>query len=256
MLSNAVLLEEAEFANREYAPFANDLDINPTMFRKYATPAELWDWRQLAAVLLGDVADKDLLDYGCGMGEESIYLAKLGARVTAIDISNVGVGIARRRAEHNGLSIVAMQRDCEHTGLPDASFDRVHGMGILHHVGIEPALAEIWRLLRPGGIGVFLEPVGDQWMIEAVKRFMIDHGRFMGFEQVTEHEHNLTWREIDHATKRFSRALAYPYHVLYRIKRLFPVALYDRVRRFDHALLAIAPRLRRVAGAVVIQVVR
>jgi 2-polyprenyl-3-methyl-5-hydroxy-6-metoxy-1,4-benzoquinol methylase len=249
------LREEAEFANRDYAPYANELEIQPQMFRKYATPSELWDWRQLAALLLGEIAGKALLDYGCGMGEESIYFAKLGARVTAIDISEVGIATLRKRAALHAVDVRAFEMRCDPTNLASASFDRIHGMGILHHVGIDAGLAEVWRLLRPGGSGVFLEPMGDHRGIEAVKTFLMTHGRFLGtFDHVTDHEHNLTWREIDNATRRFERTELFPFHLLYRLKRFIPAALLDTARRLDHGLLAVAPRLRRYAGAVVIHV--
>lgn len=256
-LLDPVLREEATFANRDYAPFANDLAINPSMLRKYSTPSALWDWRQMAALLLGDVANTSFLDFGCGMGEESMYFAKLGARVTAIDISEVGVNTLRRRAAHNRLDVRAFEMRCDPTSFSPESFDRIHGMGILHHVGIEPALAEVWRLLRPGGVGVFLEPMGDNPTLEAAKTFLMKHARFLGdFDDVTDHEHNLTWAEIDAATKRFARALAYPYHLLYRLKRFFPTRSHDAIRQLDHAALCVAPTLRHLAGAVVIQVTK
>jgi len=252
-----VLRDEAEFANRDYARFAHELDLNPMMFRKYAEPSQIWDWRQLAAMLLGDLTGKELLDYGCGMGEEAVYLAKLGAKVTAIDISEVGVATLKRRAEHHKLDIRAFEMRCDPTSFADASFDRVYGMGILHHIGIEPGLAEVWRVLRPGGIGVFLEPMGDHRGIEAVKTFLMKRARFLGeFDEVTDHEHNLTWKEIASATQRFSRTTLYPYHLLYRLKRFIPPSLFPAVLRLDHSLLTIGPGLRRYAGAVVLQVTK
>jgi cyclopropane fatty-acyl-phospholipid synthase-like methyltransferase len=256
-LLDPVLREEANFANRDYAPFAHALDVSDGMFRKYAAPTNIADWRQMAAVLLGDLAGKSFLDYGCGMGEESIYFAKLGAQVTAIDISEVGTATLKKRASHHKLDIRAFEMRCDPTSFPSESFDRIHGMGILHHVGIETALAEAHRLLRPAGVGVFLEPVGDHPTIEAAKTFLMKYARFLGeFDEVTDHEHNLTWREIEDARPRFSRLLAYPYHLLYRIKRFVPASMHDAIRRLDHGLLTVAPRLRRYAGGVVIQVVK
>jgi SAM-dependent methyltransferase len=252
-----VLRDEADFANEDYAPYADNLAINPEMFRRYHTPTHLWDWRQLAALLLGDVSGKDLLDLACGMGEESVYFAKLGARVTGIDISEVGIASLKQRAAFHQLDITALEMRVDPTSFPDSSFDRVHGLGILHHVGIEAGLREVDRLLRPGGLGVFLEPVGDSKVVEGVKTFLMKHARFLGsFDHVTDHEHNLTWSEIEAATQRFADVRIYPYHLLYRLKRFLPQSRksLDAVRRFDSGLLALMPRLRHFAGGVVIAV--
>lgn len=250
-----VLREEAEFANRDYAPFADRLDMSPTMFRKYSTPSQVWDYRQIAALMLGDIDGKDFLDYGCGMGEESVYFAKLGARVTGIDISEVGVEMLRQRARHNQVVVRALEMRADPTSFADESFDKVHGMGILHHVGIDKALAEVKRLLRPGGVGVFLEPMGDVPAVEAAKEFLMT--RLRGHvRDVTDHEHNLTWAEIEQATRRFSKSTTIPYHLLYRIKSFFPYAAHDVLRRIDVGLLSVFPQLRRFAGAVVIKVVK
>ena len=255
MVLQGALRDEADFANADYAPYADDLAINPTMFRRYAQPSQLWDWRQMAALLLGDIADKKLLDFGCGMGEESIYFAKLGARVTGIDISEVGIASLEKRAAHHKLAITAHQMRADPTSFPDASFERVHGLGILHHVGIDAGLAEVWRVLEPGGVGVFLEPMGESPVVEAVKTWLMTHARFLGkFDHVTDHEENLTWRAIDDAAARFSDVQLYPYHLLYRLKRFFPIATFEALRRVDHALLTLAPRLRHYAGGVVIRV--
>ena len=252
-----VLRDEAEFANRDYAPYSENVEINIAMFRKYARPTALWDWRQLGALLMGDVSGKELLDYGCGMGEEAIYFAKLGARVTAIDISDVGIATLQRRAAYHELDIRALEMRCDPTTFPSESFDRIHGMGILHHVGIDTALAEVHRLLRPGGIGIFLEPLGDAPHVEGVKELLMRHARFLGhFDDVTEHEHNLRWDEIARATQAFARSDTYPYHLMYRLKRFLPPGWFDAVRRIDSGLLALAPGLRHYAGAVVIRVVK
>src|SRR5215813_1662439 len=149
MFLTGALREEADFANDDYRRHAGELEINPSMFRRYASPVDMWDWRQRAARLLGDVAGKELLDFGCGMGEESIYFAALGARVTAIDISEVGIAMLRRRAALHRLDIRAYEMRADPTSFAAATFDRIHGLGILHHVGIERGLREVARLLRP-----------------------------------------------------------------------------------------------------------
>src|SRR5262249_27973407 len=133
---DGALREEAEFADQDYAQYADRLEVHPKMFRKYASPSELWDWRQLSALLLGDLAGQELLDLGCGMGEESIYFAKLGAKVTSIDISEVGIETLRRRAAYSNVHIRALRMRADPTDFRGESFDRIHGLGILHHIQI------------------------------------------------------------------------------------------------------------------------
>lgn len=250
-----VLREEADFANQDYKPWADNLEINQSMFVRYQLPSDLSDWRQMSSLLMGDIAGKQLLDFGCGMGEESIYLARLGAKVTSIDISEVGISSLRRRAAYNRLDVRAYEMRADPTSFADNSFDIVHGLGILHHVGIEQGLAEVRRVLRPGGIGVFLEPMGNSPAIESVKTFLMKNARFLGkFDPVTDHEHNLTWKEVHSAIRQFTESTVYPYHLLYRLKRFFPEALLPTVRRIDASALMLAPSLRHFAGGVAIRV--
>ena len=252
-----VLREEADHANADYAPYAKALDINMAMFRRYLTPNDLWDWRQMSALALGDVKGKQLLDFGCGMGEESVYFAKLGATVTGIDISEIGIASLKERAAYHKLPITAMEMTVDPTEFADESFDRVHGLGILHHVGITKGLAEVRRVLRPGGVAVFLEPMGDSRVVETVKEWLMTNARFLGeFDEVTDHERNLTWREIDAELAHFTRATVYPYHLLFRLKRFLPTLALNAVRRIDAATLTLLPGLKRFAGACVIRVVK
>jgi ubiquinone/menaquinone biosynthesis C-methylase UbiE len=251
-----VLREEAEFANRDYAKHADDLELKPRMWTRYAHPTELWDWRQMAVVQLGDVAGKDMLDMGCGMGEESVYFAKLGAKVTGIDIAEVGIATLKRRAAHHNLAISALKMRADETTFPDNRFDLVHGLGILHHIGIAKGLAEVRRVLRPGGIGVFLEPMGNSPLIEVVKTWMLRRAMAFGgaVTHVTDHEENLKWKDIDAATRAFSEVRLYPYNLLFRARRLVPQVAYPLVHKLDFAVLNLAPALKRYAGAVVIRV--
>jgi len=252
---DGVLREEADFANDDYRPFADRLDVDVGMFRRYRLPQNLADWRQMSALLLGDLAGKHVLDFGCGLGEEAIYLAKLGAKVTAIDISEVGIDSLRRRAAYNDVDVRALQMRGDPTAFANNTFDAVHGLGILHHVGIDAGLAEIHRVLKPGGIAVFLEPMGNSPVIESVKTWLMKNARFLGeFDHVTDHEHNLTWQEVDTATSRFSEALVYPYHLLYRLKRLVPNSLLPTVRRIDASALMLVPSLRHFCGGIAIRV--
>ena len=99
-----------------------------------------------------------MLDLGCQEGVSTAHYARLGARrVVGIDISPVAIEKARRLAPHAEFHV----RDAHHTGFADASFDAVIGHAILHHLDFAAAIAEIRRVLRPGGYAVFREPLRD-----------------------------------------------------------------------------------------------
>src|ERR1035441_477832 len=108
-----ILAEEAAFANADYSRFASQLALNPGMFRLYEHPIHPWHPREFSCMLLGDVRGKRLFDMGCGMGEEAVYFAKLGAEVTAIDIAPAGIQIALDRATYNGAKIAAKVGDVD-----------------------------------------------------------------------------------------------------------------------------------------------
>ena len=249
------LRDEAQFADREYSRHAATLGAQDNMFQKYAAPTAMWDWRQFAAHLLGDISGKKLLDYGCGMGEESTYFAKLGADVTAFDISEVGVRLTNARAAHNGVGdrVHARLLRAEDTHVfADASFDIVHGLGILHHVDLARAMSEVKRLLVPGGTAIFLEPMGNSPTVEAIKGWLMRHSA--QFTDVTDHEENLKLDALRAYQPEFSRLDLHPFHLLYRAKKFFPASSRDRLRQLDHRLLGILPRLGYFAGAVVIHI--
>lgn len=249
-----VLCEEAQFADASYSRFAKHLDINPQMFERYSNPRHKWDWRQLSAVLLGNLRGKILLDYGCGMGEEATYFAKLGARVTAIDISTKGIEITKNRAHHNGLadSVEAHVMDCLNVQLPAESFDIVHGFGILHHVGLHAGLMQVHQLLKPGGHAVFMEWMGNSAMVELLKTAVYPETYD---SRKTKHEEPLRWSDIQKESLVWSSLKAYPYHLTYRMRNKFPIIRRSRrAEQLDSALLMLCPPLKHFAGGVVIYV--
>jgi ubiquinone/menaquinone biosynthesis C-methylase UbiE len=96
--------------------------------------------------------DRDVLDVGCGQGIDLAGYARNGARATGVDLTPRHVELARAHLAALGLEGTVVQGDAEDLPFPDASFDRVSSNGVLHHTpDMDRALAEIARVLRPGG---------------------------------------------------------------------------------------------------------
>jgi SAM-dependent methyltransferase len=97
----------------------------------------------------------NVLELGCGTGEFTRRVAPSGARVVALDLS--GDLLAKARAKV-GAAARFVRANAHVLPFADASFDVVYGCSILHHLDVEVALREVWRVMRPGGRLVFSEP--------------------------------------------------------------------------------------------------
>jgi SAM-dependent methyltransferase len=111
--------------------------------------------------------DADVLEYGCSVGTQSLLLAAKARSVCGIDISDVAIARARENAVDN-TRFFAM--DALGMSFDNASFDLVFGSGIVHHLDVGAAAAEIRRVLRPGGTAIFWEPLGHNPIINFYRR--------------------------------------------------------------------------------------
>ena len=112
----------------------------------------LWRKRVVHRLPQGNV-----LDLACGTGELALAIArKEGVRVTGLDLSKGMLEVARRRTE--GQSITLIHGDAQQLPLPDGSFDATTiAFGIRNVPDVPAALAEMHRVLRPGGRTFILE---------------------------------------------------------------------------------------------------
>lgn len=98
------------------------------------------------------IEGKPVLELGCGMGFDTLALARAGARLTAIDLSKKCLGLAQRHLDWYGVDAELREGNAEALDLPDESFDVVLARGILMFTPSPSAvLDEILRVLRPGG---------------------------------------------------------------------------------------------------------
>ncbi len=123
---------------------------------------------------LTDVAGLSILDIGCGHGELSLQLLERGAAfIAGIDISDNYVDVASSSAKTQGFSPDRFEfrvMDAHHLEYADNFFDIVAGNGILHHLDLPTCLAEMERVLKPGGFALFIEPLAGNPMLRLFRR--------------------------------------------------------------------------------------
>ncbi len=96
-----------------------------------------------------------VLEIGCGIGGASRYLAReMGCRVTAIDLTQECVDVARELTERCGLGEAIEFRQADAMDMPfgEAEFDHVWSHAMTMNIQDKEKLAsEIARVLKPGG---------------------------------------------------------------------------------------------------------
>lgn len=105
----------------------------------------------------GEMSGRKVLEVGLGMGSVSQRIAATGAAFTGLDIAQGPVDIVNRRLALARLPGTAQVGSILAAPFADQSFDFVVSIGCLHHTG-DPAraIAEIHRLLKPGGTAVLM----------------------------------------------------------------------------------------------------
>jgi SAM-dependent methyltransferase len=101
---------------------------------------------------LGPQPGEKWLDVGCGAGAVAMRAARAGANVTGLDLSEVMVETARRRAAEEGLAISYDVGDCEQLPYADASFDVVSSsVGVFLAPDHGAVARQLARVAEPGG---------------------------------------------------------------------------------------------------------
>ncbi len=190
---------------------------------------------------LGDLRDKRVLEYGCGLGELTVLLARSGALVTAVDLSEASIAVARGRVRQAGVDDRVSFVVAAGEALPfeDGSFDVAVGKAVLHHLEPTSGVQELFRVLRPGGRGAFSEPLGTN----PVVNFARDHVRYPG-----KHDRGadipLRHSDVDTWLEPFAQSRIKGVQLLSMIQRGFGLrARFAMLGRIDTALLHRLPAL-------------
>ncbi|EXF95076.1 methyltransferase [Pseudomonas fluorescens HK44] len=116
-------------------------------------------------------SDPVLLDAGCGQGKSFQYLHQVFApqRLIGLDADPHSLMLSGEEAQRQNIDVELIGSDCAALTVPDASVDLLFCHQTFHHlVEQERALAEFYRVLKPGGYLMFAESTEayiDTWVI-------------------------------------------------------------------------------------------
>lgn len=197
-----------------------------------------------------DWSEKQVIEYGCGEGWITRDLAQKGALVSAFDISAEAVRRTREVLDSAGLSdrCRVAQMGAERLDHPDEFFDVSIGFAILHHLDLELAITELHRVLKPGGVAYFAEPLGGNPLINLYRRLT---PQYRTADEKPLDLKTLTpllarFREVKHTDYYVTALAAIALAYLPFGKRLYPV-INRQLMRLDDALLRMFPSLGRLA---------
>lgn len=122
---------------------------------------DVW-WRKRALNYLKTLQPGLILDVATGTADVAIMAAKMlkPAKITGIDIANQMLDLGRLKIKKEGLEqVITLETgDSENLRFADNSFDAVTvAFGVRNFENLEKGLAEMLRVLRPGGRAVILE---------------------------------------------------------------------------------------------------
>lgn len=114
----------------------------------------------------GDLHGKRVLDAGCGAGRFTQVVARLGAEVVGVDLSDAAQVAKENMKQYDNVEIV--QADINDLPFPDGSFDVIFSIGVLHHTpNTKQAFNSLYRLLKPGGIMAIWVYPNEGWKARA-----------------------------------------------------------------------------------------
>ena len=139
-----------------------------------------------------NLADKQVVDIGCGGGILAEAMAHHGARVTAIDMADAALAVARLHLLESKLEIDYQKATAEKFAEQHRlQFDVVTCLELLEHVPVPASVVDAcYRLLKPGGI-VFFSTInrnpksylfailGAEYLLKLLPRGTHDYGKFI-----------------------------------------------------------------------------
>ena len=163
-------------------------------------------------------------------------------RLCGSEITLQGCRISRDRLATNGMADSGTRlqvADCNRLPYKEHSFDGVVGFNILHHLELETALKEVRRVLKPGGWGLFTEPVILSSGLNRLRKLIPYHP-----EEPTEDEHPLEPPDFELIRGLFDELRVDHFEMISRVHSMVKWrALNQLLHRLDYGILRLLPFL-------------
>ncbi len=173
MSHNVVKQDVQTFWGSLYDSLYDDVDKDLTRERLLKGIDDLEDMFRIRGYMavhempLAALKGKRVLEIGPGAGGHSALFAKYGAVMASADITFSRAWSTQAKFDLMGdlaAGCLAMQSDAENLPFQDDTFDIVYSNGVLHHTpDTEKAIAEVYRVLKPGGRAVIMLYCKDSW---------------------------------------------------------------------------------------------
>jgi 2-polyprenyl-3-methyl-5-hydroxy-6-metoxy-1,4-benzoquinol methylase len=203
-------IEEAEFHDKLRGLYQTD----PEQYAYYTSNEKFYAVVRSSddfyySWLRENATGKKVLDFGCGNGIASTETAKFASHVTGVDISPEAVRIATEQANKSGVSsnTTFAVMDAEALEFGSGAFDVVSVRGVLHHMDLDAALAQIHKVLAPDGKAIFLEALANNPLIHAYRK------RTPHLRTAWETEHILRFEDTAKMRKYFNKVEVRTFHL-------------------------------------------
>jgi ubiquinone/menaquinone biosynthesis C-methylase UbiE len=156
--------------------------------------------------------NKKILDYGCGNGVHSIFLAKLGKKVVGIDLSEKAISLAKKKVKENNLEEKTdfLVMDCEKLEFPDNHFDVIFDGGTFSSLDLDKALPELARVLKKDGILIGIETLGHNPLTNLKRKV----NKKVGKRTEWAVDHIMKMEDFDKASNYFQEIEDYYFHLI------------------------------------------
>lgn len=231
------------------------------IFERYRrTPQWRFEPKEFVFRILNALPKGRILDFGCGEGEITTQLARLGWQVTGVDVSPELIEVAEERAKLDGVLHQVELAACDITEkrLPPNRFDAALCYAVLHHVDIRKTVPAILASLKPGATAIFVEPIAFSPRLQKLRDAVPVS------KHVSPGEKQLDRSDVDFIAGLLASPRTTFFYCLGRVVRFFPTLPQGRAPQvlrkvlllllaaIDRAFISACPPVRRYCGQIII----